>query len=92
MFYFKVSSDLAKEIVPIIKRQQKAKNNLILVKFTTLAEYLYNLKEIALILQKFGSNSMLYLAAAVSDFYIPPANMVSFNIILLICLTNLFFT
>jgi hypothetical protein len=64
-----------------LKRQQKTKNNLLKITFTTLSEYLHVLREVASILQKIGINAMLYLAAAVSDFYIPPANMVfQFNI------------
>ncbi|CAG2107577.1 unnamed protein product [Medioppia subpectinata] len=50
------------------------KDRLLSITFTTLDEYLFLLREIALILEKKGVNGMLYLAAAVSDFYIPTAN------------------
>jgi phosphopantothenate-cysteine ligase len=48
------------------------------IPFTTLAEYLHIFRELACsVINPLGSNAMLYLAAAVSDFYIPSANMVS---------------
>lgn len=39
--------------------------------FTTVAEYLYLLCEISKMMDFLGSKAMFYLAAAVSDFYIP---------------------
>jgi len=71
-----VLPEMAVKLLPILKHQQKTKNDLLKITFTTLSEYLYVLREIASILQNIGANAMLYLAAAVSDFYIPPANMV----------------
>lgn len=47
-----------------------------MVTFTTLSDYLFYLRAITVELQALGSKAMLYLAAAVSDFYIPPENMV----------------
>ena len=46
------------------------------VKFTTVTEYLYLLKGIAKIFNSLGANAMFYLAAAVSDFYLPAPEMV----------------
>jgi len=46
-------------------------HQLITVDFTSLNEYLALLKLISKNLQKTGARAMLYLAAAVSDFYIP---------------------
>jgi phosphopantothenate-cysteine ligase len=72
---------MKEKLIPILKDQQKTKNYLLKITFTTLSEYLHVLREVASILQKIGINAMLYLAAAVSDFYIPSANMVfQFNI------------
>ena len=68
---------MTEKLVPILKCEQKIKNNLLSITFTSLAEYLYTLKVIAGILKGKGDKAMLYLAAAVSDFYIPPAKMVS---------------
>ncbi|XP_054162286.1 uncharacterized protein LOC128960239 [Oppia nitens] len=71
----KISSDMSTKILSNLKLFNKSKDHLLSITFTTLAEYLHCLREIALILQLKGADVMLYLAAAVSDFYIPPANM-----------------
>ena len=41
------------------------------IPFTTVQEYLIYIKEIAEELEKFNENVLFYMAAAVSDFYIP---------------------
>jgi len=51
-------------------------HQLITVDFTSLNEYLALLKLISKNLQKSGARAMLYLAAAVSDFYIPENELV----------------
>lgn len=75
-----VLPQMSAKLMPILKRQKKRKNELLSITFTTLSEYLYSLREIALILQKKGVNAMLYLAAAVSDFWIPPAKLAEHKI------------
>jgi len=70
----KVSTETTDKLLPIVELFNKSKDRLLKITFTTLDEYLFLLREIALILQKKGSKGMLYLAAAVSDFYIPSAN------------------
>ncbi|XP_023582913.1 phosphopantothenate--cysteine ligase 1 isoform X3 [Trichechus manatus latirostris] len=45
------------------------------VEFTTLADYLHLLQAAALALSPLGSSAMFYLAAAVSDFYVPVSEM-----------------
>uniref|UniRef100_A0AAZ3Q800 Uncharacterized protein n=1 Tax=Oncorhynchus tshawytscha TaxID=74940 RepID=A0AAZ3Q800_ONCTS len=45
------------------------------VEFSTLSEYLHHLKAAAQALRPIGSKAMFYLAAAVSDFYIPASEM-----------------
>lgn len=57
----------------LLKTLEKVdKENLLLcVEFTTVFEYLQNLEKIAKQLSECGSRAMFYLAAAVSDFYIP---------------------
>ncbi|KAI9505871.1 Phosphopantothenate--cysteine ligase cab2 [Coemansia spiralis] len=54
----------------LFKRYKNA-NQLLMVSFTTLSDYLFLLREISLILAPLGPRAMLYLAAAVSDFFIP---------------------
>jgi len=51
------------------------KRNLLSISFITLDEYLYYLKTIACLLNPFGHRATIYLAAAVSDFYIPYATL-----------------
>ena len=52
-------------------------NSLLLVPFTTLSDYLFYLREFAKLLSKVSAKVMFYLAAAVSDFYVPEERMVS---------------
>ena len=49
--------------------------SLLTVDFTTLNDYLFLLKAASEQLNKTASPAMFYLAAAVSDFYIPPEEM-----------------
>ena len=44
--------------------------------FTAVPEYLFMLREAARALRPAGKAGMIYLAAAVSDFYVPEAEMV----------------
>lgn len=53
----------------------KKKNMLLMVEYITLSDYLYYLKECAQILNHFERKAVFYLAAAVSDFYIPAEEM-----------------
>jgi phosphopantothenate-cysteine ligase len=50
---------------------------LLSVEFTTLSDYLHLLQGTAQLLDQCGRSAMLYLAAAVSDFYIPACELVS---------------
>ena len=78
MYLISVQSDKAQQLVSILQRYHEAqrKHRLLLVSFTTLGEYLHLLRETCCALQPLGSRAMLYLAAAVSDFYIPADMMV----------------
>ncbi|KAJ1897797.1 Phosphopantothenate--cysteine ligase cab2 [Kickxella alabastrina] len=44
---------------------------LLMINFTTLSDYLFLLREVSLLLAHLGPLAMFYLAAAVSDFFIP---------------------
>lgn len=66
-------SDVLKEYITVMN--DKA---LLPVTFVTVSEYLFLLKEAACALRPMGSNAILFLAAAVSDFYLPEAKMVCF--------------
>lgn len=47
-----------------------------MVEFTTLVDYLHLLRAASEALQPAGRRAIMYLAAAVSDFYIPDSAMV----------------
>ena len=49
----------------------KSAKTLLLLPFTTISEYLWTLRELAIQMGCLGSRGVFYLAAAVSDFFIP---------------------
>lgn len=63
-------------LYPILKKYKDAKeeNRILTVPFTTLIEYMWLLRGSCMLMDT--KYSLLYLAAAVSDFYIPPNEMV----------------
>ncbi|MBN3307687.1 PPCS ligase, partial [Amia calva] len=65
------------DIAAVLRRYQAVKDAELLlpVEFNTLSEYLHLLKAAAQALNPIGSKAMFYLAAAVSDFYIPASEM-----------------
>ncbi|EMR10751.1 hypothetical protein PNEG_00900 [Pneumocystis murina B123] len=50
----------------------KLNNKLLMISYLTITEYLFYLREIAIIFRPLSRNALFYLAAAVSDFFIPP--------------------
>jgi len=64
-----IDSKYIDEIKKMKKMSEKYKDNLLLLQFTTVNDYLWSLRSIAILLN--NSNSIFYLAAAVSDFYVP---------------------
>lgn len=89
-----MKNDVSKELLPMLKKYKECvqKNTLLCIPFTTLTDYLWLLKGVCEKLSVLGSNSLLYLAAAVSDFYIPSEQMVlrSNTILIFITLRSLF--
>jgi len=63
-------------LYPILKKYKDAKNanRILTVPFTTLIEYMWLLRGSCMLMDT--KYCVLYLAAAVSDFYIPPNEMV----------------
>ncbi|XP_033995082.1 phosphopantothenate--cysteine ligase [Trematomus bernacchii] len=72
-----VNQQVLPNIAKALKRYQEVKeSNLLLpIEFSTLSEYLHLLKAAAQALSAIGPMAMFYLAAAVSDFYIPASEM-----------------
>ncbi|XP_069466991.1 phosphopantothenate--cysteine ligase isoform X1 [Ambystoma mexicanum] len=64
-------------IVPVLEQYQRVREQgtLLTVDFGTLSDYLHLLRAAAEALSPLGSSAMFYLAAAVSDFYIPASEM-----------------
>src|SRR5256714_14031968 len=61
----------------VLDQYHLAKKNrmLLLLPFTTVTEYLFELRSLATLMQPLGSRALFYLAAAVSDFFIPRERM-----------------
>ncbi|KAG7253422.1 hypothetical protein CRUP_037435 [Coryphaenoides rupestris] len=72
-----VDQEALPKIHRVLQRYQEVKREglLLPVEFSTLSEYLHLLKASAQVLGTLGSKAMFYLAAAVSDFYIPACDM-----------------
>lgn len=58
----------------------KTKNLLLTLPFTTINDYLWVLRAVSQLMRPLGPNGLLYLAAAVSDFFVPPERMVEHKI------------
>lgn len=72
-----VDNELQNSLFEVLSKYQKVKENnmLLLVPFTTVHQYLFTLKLIAQELSVIGSNAVFYLAAAVSDFFLPSSRI-----------------
>jgi len=78
-----VANDQYKEkMLKVLRQYQSAKqkNLLLTLPFTTITDYLFVLRSIAQLMRPLGPNGLLYLAAAVSDFFVPPERMVEHKI------------
>lgn len=75
---FAVQKPEKDRLIRVVRQRRRFDEFLHEITFTSLAEYLYILQELTCnVLSRLGSRIMLYLAAAVSDFYIPREEMVS---------------
>lgn len=61
-------------------RYAKQNNLLLLLSFTTVSEYMFELRSLAKLMRPLGPNALFYLAAAVSDFFIPRSRMAAHKI------------
>ncbi|KAI1080526.1 DNA/pantothenate metabolism flavoprotein [Whalleya microplaca] len=53
----------------------KRQNLLLMLPFVTITDYLHELRSVAQLMRPLGPNGLLYLAAAVSDFFVPAERM-----------------
>ncbi|KAK9452261.1 DNA/pantothenate metabolism flavoprotein [Limtongia smithiae] len=65
------------EMISVLRKYQAAKdkNLLLLLPFTTIVQYLHTLRAVSEALQPAGCRALFYLAAAVSDFFVPPSRI-----------------
>ena len=69
----KVEAEYQVEMLAVLRKYNAAKmnNRLLLLPFTSITEYLWSLREMSLIMRPLGPRALFYLAAAVSDFFLP---------------------
>ncbi|KAG7664091.1 CAB2 [[Candida] subhashii] len=72
-----ISPEFADEMLEVLRKYNQAQstNSLLCIPFTTVNQYLYTLKVSAEALHALKSKALFYLAAAVSDFFIPQSRM-----------------
>ncbi|XP_018334671.1 phosphopantothenate--cysteine ligase [Agrilus planipennis] len=72
-----VKPDSVDVVAPILKRYKASHDTgkILYVNFTTLSDYFWLLRAACECLADYGARAILYLAAAVSDFYIPSSEM-----------------
>ncbi|KAI9863038.1 MAG: hypothetical protein M1824_000726 [Vezdaea acicularis] len=77
-----INDEYRAQMLAVWRQYQDAKkhNMLLLLPFTTITQYLWELKEIALLMRPLGASGMFYLAAAVSDFFVPRHRMAEHKI------------
>ena len=68
-----VDYDYQGEMLAVLRKYNAAKdkNRLLLLPFTTVTEYLWNLRGLAVLMRPLGPRALFYLPAAVSDFFLP---------------------
>lgn len=77
-----VNQEYQEQMSEVWKKYDHARrtNKLLLVPFVSVNDYLWELREMAFIMRPLGSSALFYLAAAVSDFFIPSDRMVEHKI------------
>lgn len=69
----------ATALLPVLEAYHRAVDagTLLRIPFTTVTEYLFMLRDMSRLMRPLGRRGMYYLAAAVSDFYVPSQKTVS---------------
>ena len=77
-----VDDEYQQQMRDVLERYKKAKSEttLLILPFTSVNEYLWYLRELAMLMQPLGPRCLFYLAAAVSDFFVPADRMVEHKI------------
>lgn len=76
------NEEYREKMLSVLRKYNSAKkeNRLLTLPFTTINDYLFVLRAVAQLMRPLGPNALLYLAAAVSDFFVPPERMVEHKI------------
>jgi phosphopantothenate---cysteine ligase (ATP) len=76
-----VEESQAYHLLPVLRAYNHARTGgtLLQLPFTTVTEYLFMLREMAIAMKPLGRGGLYYLAAAVSDFFIPETRTVSID-------------
>lgn len=76
------ADEFAPTMLSVLRKYKHAKreNLLLLIPYTTITSYLFLLREFAIQMQPLGGKALFYLAAAVSDFFVPKDKMVEHKI------------
>ncbi len=77
-----VNPEYQEKMLGVLRKYNAARkeNKLLLLSFTTITEYLWQLKDIATNMRPLGPRALFYLAAAVSDFFLPSDRMAEHKI------------
>ncbi|KAK9766276.1 Phosphopantothenate--cysteine ligase cab2 [Basidiobolus ranarum] len=77
-----VDPQYSQKMQEVLVKYQKAKQEetLLMISFVTVTDYLFHLRSAAFIMGSMGEKALFYLAAAVSDFFIPAEKMVEHKI------------
>ena len=73
--FFSVKETEKKRTLDLVEKYRKFKEQLLMISFNSLSDYLWLLRAAAQEMHILGPSSLIYLAAAVSDFYIPRTQM-----------------
>ncbi|KAJ4385099.1 Phosphopantothenate--cysteine ligase cab2 [Neurospora sp. IMI 360204] len=67
----------ASKMLQVLRKYHDARDNnmLLAIPFVSISDYLHELRSIAQLMKPLGPDALLYLAAAVSDFFVPPDRM-----------------
>lgn len=70
------------KMLAVLRKYRAAKegNLLLTIPFVTITDYLHELRAVSRLMRPLGPAGLLYLAAAVSDFFVPPDRMAEHKI------------
>jgi phosphopantothenate-cysteine ligase len=77
-----VDEEHQQEMRRVLREYSRVKNDglLLTLTFVTVTEYLWELRELAKLMHPLGARALFYLAAAVSDFFVPQDRLVEHKI------------